>query len=454
MRIEGARGGAWRPSCKRAAMSFLTRSRRRGLFGILALASGTAVAVACTGGDGAQGQAGLTGQPGPQGTAGAPGPGGGGDGGGSILTGACTQPCHTFGGVVDQWRFSNHSHPQKNLIGGGACGNCHAIDGLQQRVANKYAVAPDSGTPVNVPKGHLSYATTAGGVGEIGYGGATTIGLIHCATCHDFNATNDPHVVGKYVPGTAAIRVPGGSADTVFIEKSPVAGAVTGQTLSYKAANVCVMCHKSRKDVTAYITATNVISSPYWGPHEGPQTDVYSGKGGYQFAGLTYGTSAHAAIGNTCVGCHMSPVALNGNVPDHTMKPNVAYCKSCHTTYTGTNFDIQGGRTVVKNALSELETALNNLGLLTRSPAAPYSALSEDDLGDAQFNLDRTRPGGNAGANFTLDAVTAGALYNYLIIARSKDLGVHNPTYEKQLLWDSIKQIKGTDPVSLAARPM
>jgi hypothetical protein len=291
-------------------------------------------------------------------------------------------------------------------------------------------------------------------VTEIGYGGATTIGRIHCTTCHDFNPTNDPHVVGKYVAGTARIRVPGGVDDTVFIEKSASSSATTGQSVAYKTANVCVMCHKSRKDVTSYIATANVISSSHWGPHEGPQTDVYSGKGGYHFAGLTYGTSAHAAIGNACVGCHMTPAAGNSNVPDHTMKPNVAYCKTCHTSYTGTDFDIQGGRTLVKNALKELEVALNDAALLTRSLAAPYAPLSDDDLADGQFNLDLTRPGSSpGGGNLSLDALTAGALYNYLIIARSKDLGVHNPTYEKQLLWDSIRQLKGVDPTSLASRP-
>lgn len=428
-------------------------SRRRTFASLLVLVCGTAVAVACTGSDGEKGEIGPVGQPGPQGPGGLPGTGGAVDGGGSILTGACTQPCHTFGGVVDQWRFSNHSHPQENLIGGGPCGNCHAVDSLQQRVANKYVVAPDAGTPVGVPNGHMNYSAAGGPVNEIGYGGATTIGLIHCTTCHDFNPTNDPHVVGKYVAGSAPLRVKGGATDTVLLEKSPVLGATTGQSVSYRAANVCVMCHKSRKDVTAYITAANVISSSHWGPHEGPQADIYSGKGGYQFAGLAYGTSAHAAIGNACVSCHMSPVAGNANVPDHTMKPNVAYCKTCHTSYTGTNFDIQGGRTVVKNGLSELQVALNAAGLLTRAAAAPYGPLADEDLADAQFNLDQTRPGGNGGANFTLDALTAGALYNYLLLARGKDLGVHNPTYEKQLLWDSIKQITGANPTTLASRP-
>ena len=427
----------------------------RGILFLVAIGGATAVAVACSGSDGAKGDTGLVGQPGPQGTGGAPGAAGisdGGSGGGSILTGACTQPCHTFGGVVDQWRFSNHSHPQENLIGGGPCGNCHGIDALQQRVANNFSIAPDSGVPSSVPKGHTNYKTTAGPVAEIGYGGATTVGLIHCTTCHDFNPSNDPHVIGRYVPGSAPLRVAGGPTDTVFLEKSPVGSPGTGQALALNTANVCVMCHKSRKDVTAYITPTgNAISSRFWGPHEGPQADIFTGKGGYEFAGLTYGTSAHAAISNACVSCHMSPAAGNANVPDHTMKPNVAYCKTCHTAYTGTNFDILSGRTNAKKALFELQAELNTKGLLTRSAAAPYAVLSDEDLADAQFNLDLTRPGGNGGVNFSLDADTAGVLYNYLLLARGKDLGVHNPTYQKQLLFDSIKKAKGgVDPTSIS----
>jgi hypothetical protein len=136
------------------------------------------------------------------------------------------------------------------------------------------------------------------------------------------------------------------------------------------------------------------------------------------------------------------------------MKPNVASCKACHTQYTGSDFDVQGGRSLVKKALSELEVALNDAGLLTRSEAAPFASLGEDALGDGQFHLDLTRPGSAVGGgNQSLDAPTAGALYNYLIVARSKDLGVHNPTYTKQLLWDSIRQLKGVDPTSLPARP-
>ncbi len=410
---------------------------------------------ACTGADGATGatgapgQAGAPGAPGSAGPEGKPGPLP--DGGG--FSGACTKPCHTFNGVVDQWRFSNHSHPQKNEIGGGSCGNCHALDGIQQRVADKYSVSPDSGPATNVPKGHLNYTSASGAVSEIAYGGATAIGRIHCSTCHDFNPATDPHLTGKYTANQAPLRVPGGVSDTAFLEKSPDGGA-TGQTVSYKAGNLCVFCHKSRKDVTSYITASNLLSSVNWGPHQGPQVDVYSGKGGYHFAGQVYTSSAHGSVANGCVSCHMGPVAGNENVPDHTMKPAVAFCKTCHTQYTGTDFNVQGGRTLVRNAIAELEAALNDANLLTRSAGAPYAPLTDSELADGQFHLDKVRPkSGDGGADQIADALTAGAVYNYLLVARGKDLGVHNPTYTKQLLWDSIRQIKGANPTTLPSRP-
>lgn len=455
-------GRAHRARSRREVRSHMTLTRSAASIILLSILGGLAALAAC-GADGATGEAGTSspGPAGPVGPSGPPGeaglPGLVGDAG-AVLSGACTTPCHTFGGVVDQWRFSNHSHPQNNEIGGGSCGNCHGIDGLQQRVANHFTIAADAGVPTDVAKGHINFRATSGAVTEIGYGGATTIGRIHCSTCHDFNPSNDPHVTGRYLAGQAPIRVPSGPSDTVLLEKTESTGepllASIGQPLSYKTGNVCVFCHKSRKDVSLYIGTSNALSSMRWGPHDGPQADVYSGKGGYHFAGRTYSSSAHTTVSNACVSCHMGPVAANANVPDHTMKPNLAFCKTCHTAYGGSTFDVQGGQTLVKNALFELQRALNDAGMLTRAEAAPYGPLAEEDLAGAQFQLDFVRPGsGPAGANIVANAPTAGALYDYLIVARSKDFGVHNPTYAKQLLWDSIRQITGKDPTSLPARP-
>ena len=424
----------------------MTLTRTAGLLLVLS-ATALGFAVGACGSDGEDGAPGATGSPGAPGAPGVPGPAGNGAAGDAsvpALTGACTQPCHTFNGVVDQWRFSNHSHPQKTDVGGGSCGNCHALDGIQQRLANKAVVTADSGAPTGVAQGHINYKTAAGTVAEIGYAGAAVIGRIHCSTCHDFNATNDPHVTGKYVAGQAPLRVPGGSAVSI-LEASPDAAAPTGTPLSYGPANTCVFCHKSRKDVSAYVAATNnKLTSVNWGPHAGPQADIYSAQGGYEFAGKTYGTSQHTTIANKCVTCHMAPVAANGNVPDHTMKPVVATCTTgagCHSTYTGTTFDVNAGQSTVKKALFELQRVLNEGGYITRSETAPYTGLNEDELADGQFHLDHVLPGK------TVDGPLAGAVYDYLLVARGKDLGVHNPVYTKQLLVDSIEALGGNKNV-------
>jgi hypothetical protein len=437
---------------------------------LLALPIAVAIA-ACTGETGATGAEGPQGSPGLPGEAGPPGPAG--EAGVTIVADAsleggsvdttCFGACHGFGNVVDQWKFSKH-YLESNLAGdepawtaGGPCGNCHAIDGLERRVAGTVDVATGATIPTDVSKGHMSYQV--GGTGpvlEIGYSGPGRVAIIHCTTCHQFDSTNDPHVTGKYVPGSAPLRVASGIDDYSVLEKSPAGSTSSvGQPAGkWKAGNTCIMCHKSRKDVTFYITSSNKLSSAFWGPHEGPQADIYTGAGGYHFAGMVYGSAVHTVVANGCQGCHMQPVKSNHDVPDHSMHPSLELCKTCHTTYTGTDFDVQGGQTTVKAALKELQAALNAKNLLTRSAAAPYVALSAAELGDGNYDLDRVRPGSAAdGSDQVVDAATAGAIYNYLLIARGRDFGVHNPTYTKQLLFDSIKVIKGTTSTVLPVRP-
>jgi hypothetical protein len=240
--------------------------------------------------------------------------------------------------------------------------------------------------------------------------------------------------------------------DLAFIEKSPTdAGPVVGTGLAYGAANTCVFCHKSRKDVSYYVTnTTTLITSVHWGPHAGPQADLFSGQGVYHFAGKTYGNSQHITIAKKCVGCHMAPVAGNDNVPDHTMKPKLETCTTgggCHSEYTGKTFDVLGGQTTVKKALFEMEALLDGKGWLTRAASSPYGQLTDDEKADGQFHLDEPRPGNS------LAPAEQGALYNYLVIARGKDLGAHSPRYTKQVLYDSIEVVKGGPPASGLNRP-
>ncbi|HEY8076666.1 MAG TPA: hypothetical protein VIF62_21220, partial [Labilithrix sp.] len=363
----------------------------------------------------------------------------------------CMSPCHGFNGIVDQWKTSTHyvgvipnNDEVPTWTGPGPCGNCHASDGLPNRLAG--VVTPTDGGPPGLARGQTEYLA-GGAVKEIAYAGQSNVAVIGCTTCHAVDATNDPHVTGAlYMPGTFALRVPHGATDEALIEKSPAPGAVTGTPAgAWQQSNTCVFCHKSRKDVTNTITATTNISNGFWGPHEGPHSDIFSGVGGYHYASQTYRSSTHQQLSG-CSACHMPKVAANHDYPDHSMVVHTASCTgaSCHAG--ATSFDVGGGQGVVKAALGEMQALLNGLGVLSRASAAPYDPLAPADLADGRYDLDRTRAG-------TLTDAQAGALYNYLLIARGSAWGVHNPIYVKELLYDSIFALKGAPPNVIPARP-
>jgi hypothetical protein len=291
---------------------------------------------------------------------------------------------------------------------------------------------------MSLAQGQISYKSTVNNkITEITYAGQANVAVVHCTTCHDSSAENDPHVTGKsYVPGSFPLRVPTGANDQAMLELSSAPATSDGTPAGkFKVGNACIWCHKSRKDSTDYIAVTNNVSSIYWGPHEGPQADIYSGQGGYRYAGKVYGTSQHASLEKGCVSCHMSPVATNQGIGDHSFAPRLATCKTCHST--ATSFDVLSGQSTVKAALQRLRETLNNLQLLTRDAAAPFGPLDATALGDTNFKLDLARP------KNPVDANTAGALYNYFVAARGSALGVHNPFYTRELIFDSIEKAGG-----------
>ena len=96
--------------------------------------------------------------------------------GGAFIPIGCLSPCHGFNGVVSQFQSSVHyTEYLANVVSatpetawtttGAACGNCHAIDGLQQRVAGTVGTTGDAGV-VNLASGELLYAAPGTGAQE------------------------------------------------------------------------------------------------------------------------------------------------------------------------------------------------------------------------------------------------------------------------------------------------
>jgi len=408
------------------------------------------------GGQGPEGEPGPQGEPGPKGDPGPQGqPGIGAAGAGSsdpvgTLNASCMKPCQTYSGIVEQWKTSRHYATYISNLGGDevdtwtgakACGNCHASDGLEYRDSGTVGHTGTVG-PADLAHGQINYKDSVSGkIQESTYAGKTTVAIVGCNTCHDAIG-HDPHISGAdYVKGSFPLRAPVGNEDYAVIERSSALGASDGTSAgNYRAGNACMWCHKSRKDVTNYVLAsTNSITSTTWGPHEGPQTDIYSGKGAYEYIPKVYKNSSHTNFSTGCVQCHMPPVAANGNIGNHSFYPQVSACTNCHAGVT--NFDVSGGQTLVKSELQTLRVKLNSLQLLTRDGINPLTT----ELSDQDFASDGSMPAAATGAagRPAVQGPIAGALYNYFLIARGSGFGVHNPTYVKQVLYDSIQAVGG-----------
>jgi hypothetical protein len=101
--------------------------------------------------------------------------------------------------------------------------------------------------------------------------------------------------------------------------------------------------------------------------------------------------------------------------------------------------------------MTEMETWLNDAGLLTRASAAPYVALTIAQIGDGNWADDQPVPSvGIDGGALTQDQ--AGAIYNYILVARGGAFGVHNPKYIGEILYDSYMALSG-QPLASLARP-
>jgi hypothetical protein len=188
---------------------------------------------------------GTAGPIGPVGPIGPMGPGSDGGHPEGGLTTSCLGPCHGFTGIVEQWKTSRHFAAFISNLGGEevaswtgpkACGNCHAIDGIELRAAGNVEYAGTTG-PANVAKGQLSYlASTTSKITESSYAGHATVAVVHCTTCHDAGAANDPHLTGEsYTVGSFPLRVPSGTADQAIIEKSATAGGSPASGVTSRA---------------------------------------------------------------------------------------------------------------------------------------------------------------------------------------------------------------------------
>jgi hypothetical protein len=244
-------------------------------------------------------------------------------------------------------------------------------------------------------------------------------------------------------------------------ELEPVAFPSTETASLWGPSNMCASCHQGRSStlqVDAAITANPGGPFTFINIHYYAAAASYFGaetRGAYQYAGEEYvGRNvfpSHTADQRDCVGCHM-----RGAAQDHTFVPQLGDCTTCHT---GTSFETLSGspganRVAVSTLTDELlaEIDVYATGVLGH-PVVYYPAsypyfffdLDDDDVADAsEVNF------GNRFDQF--DEPLLKAAFNFQVSAKDPAGYIHNGTYLRQVLHDSIADLGGTPSIPAPGR--
>ena len=252
---------------------------------------------------------------------------------------------------------------------------------------------------------------------------------ISCAVCHEAHVVSDGNPGLRIVP----VKLANGYSVTEGGE---------GQ--------LCMTCHQSRKNITTTITN----KAPYYGftdrfgPHHGPQADMYVGRNAYNYGNTTLdGLMTHGSVKDACVTCHM---ALRGSAdtPNHEFslvdttggadKDIVSGCVPCHGPITSFD-DIQASSDLDQNGKvegiqTEIKGMLANLAaLLPKDSKGSVVSMMADSL------KIKDKPNVIKG------------IYTYFFVNEDKSMGVHNAKYTIGIISEAMKALGSTVPVELTS---
>lgn len=232
--------------------------------------------------------------------------------------------------------------------------------------------------------------------------------VVSCVTCHDKHGTFDFENDGN----DYALR----NFDPVPLRK-----VNSDYVIDYgDMSNVCISCHQPRTiprlDADEAGVEDGLIEVPNrYGPHYGAQSIMLEGIYGAEIAGSSeYPAAVSSAHRNaaSCVSCHMGDP--NENDGQHSMIATLTSCVSCHGD--GTETLITNLQTEVDGYMAELEVLFTTHGLL-------------DSEGDLVYDVE-------------YPAAVADAYWNYKMVYYDHSKGVHNPTYTRALLQNSIEAVE------------
>ena len=327
---------------------------------------------------------------------------------------------YTFSAIGNQWAQSGHGdivaeawrHWDEDGEVQTSCARCHAGDGFRD-----WAMDGTVDVPAALPMG------------------------LECAGCHQGAGTLYDDL-GTF-PELDHVAFPSG--DTVTLASDN---------------NLCIACHQGRSSMVQVDAATpnDVEQDPDYDSYSFINIHYYAAaaslfgnevRGGYQYLDPEDYESrntfpSHPDSLSTCVGCHMREGDAN-----HTWFPDLARCLECHD---GNHFTQLSGSPVTN--WTAIQTALAQLYGLIEDYAANtlgYPLFYDDHAYPYFFNAGGPAAYPNKYDNF--DETLLRAAYNYQFGQKEPCGYLHNGTYMRQILHDSIVDLGGT-PIDIpSGRP-
>lgn len=277
---------------------------------------------------------------------------------------------------------------------------------------------------------------------------ASLPGRYTCFTCHD--SLHTTYTFNDFFPLTNEAAI-------------PMVMWAGSKTLNFPktSANLCAKCHQPRPVNTAAgapIDYAALVSSPTTtyslssvsyrtGVHYGTQSPMVAGTGAVEFgSGYPAANSHPHAKDASCSTCHMAtPKGMAGG-HSFSAEGNFNGCNTtgCHSNMSATSSQFTAAVNDINGLMGQLAAKINAIG-------AGHDVLQKDADGTYHGYLDiydkSANPTGwwNNSANgtpkLTLSNAQFGAIINFQLIARGAGKGIHNPTYIKKLLENTIAAI-------------
>jgi hypothetical protein len=267
---------------------------------------------------------------------------------------------------------------------------------------------------------------------------------LECSACH----TGSPS--SYFNPFFSALEPVQFPVDSAEAEAS--GDPIVANLSLFGSSNMCLVCHQGRKSGQ---DVDNLIEAKPGGPHRFVNVHYYAAaatlfgsesNAGYEYVGNEYlprnTFPSHGDDFSTCEGCHMTN-AENGE--NHTWRPDLAFCQSCHS---GDSFDTLGGTP---------GQSYTNIQALLPELLAEIEDYADTEIGvpivyDGQFCNDNGEPCSRSNAYTVFDDTLLKAAYNYQVALKDPNGFIHSGTYIQQILYDSIEDLDGTPSVQVIGR--